>query len=179
MKVNGKLLTYFFGIILAFATQVYAIEIDTAAFVDAHNEWRAGVGVGEKLHYSVVLARSAQAWVDHLKQVSHCRMRHSVSSGRYGENLYWASALQYSDGRYELQNVSVEKIVDSWGSEKADYDYMHNQCAQGKMCGHYTQMVWRTTTAIGCAMTVCEDTLQQIWVCQYQPGGNLGGQKPY
>jgi pathogenesis-related protein 1 len=153
-------------------------EIDTAAFIAAHNAWRAKVGVDEKLHYSPVLALSAQAWVDHLKQTNHCQMRHSKADGEYGENLYWASALQWSDGRRELQAVSAANVVDAWGSEKADYDYRQNQCTPGKMCGHYTQMVWRTTTAVGCAMAVCQDDTQ-VWACQYQPAGNWADRKPY
>ena len=47
------------------------------------------------------------------------------------------------------------------------------------MCGHYTQMVWQTSTKVGCAMAVCEDSQEQVWVCQYQPAGNWVGKKPY
>jgi len=47
------------------------------------------------------------------------------------------------------------------------------------MCGHYTQVVWRSTTTVGCAMAVCKDSQEQIWVCQYQKPGNWVGQKPY
>ena len=161
------------------AFPAHAGEIDTAAFIAAHNKWRAKVGITEKLRYSPALADTAQAWADNLKLTNHCRMRHSESDGQYGENLYWASALAWSDGRNELQKVSPGQVVDSWGSEKADYDYVSNRCTQGKMCGHYTQMVWRTTTTVGCAMAVCEDTREQVWVCQYQPAGNWTGRKPY
>ncbi|MFA6971428.1 MAG: CAP domain-containing protein [Gallionella sp.] len=157
----------------------YAAEIDAEAVIAAHNQWRAEVGVTEELRYSQELAASAQAWVDHLKQADHCRMRHSDSDGQYGENLYWASALSWSDGRRELQNLSPKKVVDSWGSERADYDYAANRCLPGKVCGHYTQMVWRTTTTVGCAVAVCEDTQEQVWACQYQPAGNWVGCKPY
>jgi pathogenesis-related protein 1 len=158
---------------------VHAGEIDTESVIAVHNKWRAEVGVSEKLRYSPELAVSAQAWADNLKRTNHCQMRHSKPDGRYGENLFWASALTWSDGRRELQKVSARKVVDSWGSEREDYDYAKNDCTPGKMCGHYTQMVWRTTTVVGCAMAVCEDTQEQVWVCQYQPAGNWVGRKPY
>ena len=161
------------------AISAYAGEIDTIAFVGMHNKWRAEAGVKERLSYSSILAESAKAWADNLKQTNHCQMRHSKPSGQYGENLYWASAITWSDGRKELQKVTPDKVVNSWGSEKSDYDYSDNQCTQGKMCGHYTQMVWRTTKTFGCAKAVCEDTQEQVWVCQYQPAGNLVGRKPY
>jgi pathogenesis-related protein 1 len=161
------------------ALPAHAGEIDTAAIIAAHNKWRAEVGITEKLSYSPALAVTAQAWVDNLKRTDHCRMRHSKPDKQYGENLYLASALTWSDGRKELQTVSPENVVDSWGSEKADYDYANNRCTPGKMCGHYTQIVWRTTTTVGCAMAVCEDTQEQVWACRYQPAGNWVDRKPY
>jgi pathogenesis-related protein 1 len=106
-------------------------------------------------------------------------MRHSNPEGRYGENLYWASANVWSDGRREIQKQSSADPVNSWGREKRDYNYIGNRCAPGKICGHYTQMVWQKTSLVGCALAVCDDTLDQVWVCQYQPAGNWVGQKPY
>jgi len=160
------------------ATGLRAQGVDGDAIVAAHNKWRAQVGVGA-LSYSPELAASAQAWADELKRNNQCRMRHSKTEGRYGENLFWASAVVWSDGRRELSQVAPEKPVDSWGSEKRDYDYARNRCAPGKMCGHYTQMVWKTSTRVGCARAVCEDSREQVWVCQYQPAGNVVGHKPY
>jgi len=160
-------------------TPAFAADFDPAAFVTAHNKWRAADGVKERLSYSTSLAKSAQAWADKLKKTNRCQMRHSDPDGKYGENLYWGSALQWSDGRKELQKVTPEQVVDSWGSEKADYDYASNSCQPGKMCGHYTQVVWRDTKTVGCAVAVCEDSKQQVWVCQYQPAGNWIGEKPF
>ncbi len=153
-------------------------DIDRTAIIQAHNRWRAEVGVGT-LSYSPELEASAQAWANHLKNTNHCRMRHSDPGGKYGENLYWASAVMWSDGRRDVQQVPPEKPVDSWGKEKAYYDYASNSCTPGKMCGHYTQVVWKNSATVGCAYAVCEDSREQIWVCQYQPAGNWVGQKPY
>lgn len=151
---------------------------DSAAIVAAHNQWRADVGVKEKLVYSKELAASAQDWANKLQQDNRCQMEHSEAE-TYGENLFWASATQWSNGRLELQKVIPKQVVDSWGSEKAYYNYAKNSCKAGEMCGHYTQVVWRTTQKVGCAVAVCEDTQEQVWVCQYQPAGNWEGQKPY
>jgi len=161
------------------AVSVHAAEIDATAMVAAHNQWRAEAGVAEKLGYSPTLAASAQAWADELKQHHHCQLRHGQANGEYGENLYWASALQWSDGRKALQAVTAQNVVASWGSEKAHYDHADNRCAPGKACGHYTQVVWRASREVGCGMAVCQDTLAQVWVCRYQPAGNWVGEKPY
>ena len=155
-----------------------AAGVNSDEIVAVHNKWRAKVGVGE-LSYSPELALSAQAWADNLKQTNQCRMRHSKPEGKYGENIYWASAIAWSDGRREPQQVPSAKPVDSWGSEVADYNYSKNSCKPGKMCGHYTQIVWKDTKQVGCALAVCEDTQDQVWVCQYRPAGNWVGRKPY
>lgn len=153
-------------------------EVNPAAMLAAHNQWRARVGVGP-MRYSAALAASSQAWADELRRSNQCRMRHSAGNGQIGENLFWASAGVWSSGRRELQQVSDAKVVDSWGSEQRDYDYASNRCAAGKVCGHYTQVVWQQSTEVGCAVAVCADSLEQVWVCQYQPAGNIVGRPPY
>jgi|GEM_PF-608881 len=175
--MNPVVMTILFVTLLSTFT-AHAGEVDPAAIIAAHNKWRAEAGVAEELSYSPALALSAQAWVDHLKYANHCRMRHSETNGQYGENLYWASAVKWSNGKKEMQQVSPEAVVDSWGKERANYDYAKNRCKPGTMCGHYTQIVWRTTSAVGCGSAVCEGTNEQVWACQYLPAGNWVGRGP-
>jgi pathogenesis-related protein 1 len=155
-----------------------APTVDRAAILAAHNKWRAEVGVPE-LSYSAELESSALAWAENLKKTNHCQMRHSRSDGSYGENLYWASPIMWSAGRREQQNIAPEAAVDSWGAEKSNYTYATNACKPGKVCGHYTQVVWKGSQLVGCAYAVCEDSKEQVWVCQYRPAGNWVGEKPY
>lgn len=176
MKIKAP--TILWATILA-GEPAYAAHFSPTAFVAAHNRWRAQVGVTQRLKYSTALAAQAQAWANHLKQANHCRMRHSDPHGQYGENLDWASPIRWSNGHTELQQLTPEQVVDDWGSEKVNYDYKANTCAPGKVCGHYTQVVWRTTTTVGCGMAVCEDTKEQVWVCRYEPPGNWVGERPY
>jgi len=149
------------------------------ALVAAHNRWRAEVGVPD-VRWSADLGSAARQWAQHLANTNACNMRHASRDvlGDSGENLYWASAIRWSGGRREVQDVAPAKVVDSWGSEIRDYDASGNRCAPGKACGHYTQVVWRDSREIGCAKAQCEDK-SQVWVCRYQPAGNIVGRRPY
>ena len=155
---------------------VYAEEIgsiDSTAMLAAHNRWRSEVGV-PNLTWSESLAQSAQFWADHLA-ANGCRCL-SHSGGSYGENIYKVSPVVWSDGRREIQSKTPQQITDGWASEIKNYQHEDNSCSG--VCGHYTQVVWRTSKAVGCAVSICPD-MAQLWVCHYNPPGNVEGKKPY
>lgn len=147
----------------------------------AHNQVRASLGIAP-LHWSGQMAAYAQQWAEHLARHNGCEMQHRTHAHadllKVGENLYWASPLRWSDGRIEVQQISPTRVAQDWASEQADYNYAGNTCRPGAQCGHYTQMVWRSTTEVGCGMTVCGNQAQ-LWVCNYNPPGNWVGEKPY
>ncbi|MDC0674944.1 CAP domain-containing protein [Nannocystis radixulma] len=138
-----------------------------AGITAAHNRHRAELGIAP-LTWSPELARYAQKWADKL-QKQRCALKHRPRSGtdaqRHGENLYAGSG----------QAATPEQVVDRWVAEVADYDAKTGRCRG--VCGHYTQVVWRDSQRLGCAMVTCGDT--EVWVCNYDPPGNFLGQKPY
>lgn len=148
-----------------------------AGTLSSHNRVRAKHGLSP-LRWSDKLAAYSQQWADHLGQSSRCTMRHRSGTPPYGENLFWTSATVWSDGVRELNRVTIRDVVKTWADEEAWYNYQRNSCLPGKRCGHYTQIVWKDTTEVGCAMTVCPDK-SQTWVCSYNPPGNFTGQRPY
>ncbi|MDD2829371.1 MAG: CAP domain-containing protein [Sulfuricurvum sp.] len=146
-------------------------DVNPAEIVATHNSVRAEVGV-PSITYSAEVAASAQSWADHLKSTNNCKMTHS--NGSNGENLFWAGG--WSNG--PAQDIRSADPVSAWANEKRDYDHGKNECAVGKVCGHYTQLVWKNSTQVGCGMAMCPNN-DQVWVCQYAPAGNWVGQKPY
>lgn len=133
----------------------------SAEMLHAHNAVRRRVGV-PLLVWSNRLSATAQQWADHLLSSNSFSHR---QNNRYGENLYMISG----------GSVSPSQVVAAWSGEVRDYDIRTNTCAS--VCGHYTQIVWARSRAVGCAVTA--DQHRQIWVCNYDPPGNVVGFRPY
>ena len=114
-----------------------------------HNEARRLAGL-PGLKWSTEIAKTSSSWADTLG-TEGCTMRHASHIDRkgYGENLYMAWS---SDRRFKLKSSDV---MQGWLDEAVDYTYDSNSCTPGRMCGHYTQIVWRGTTKLGCGKTQC------------------------
>ncbi|MQL77595.1 hypothetical protein Taro_010008 [Colocasia esculenta] len=132
-------------------------------YLSAHNVARAQVGVGPMV-WDNAIAAYAQNYASRLS--GDCRMVHS--GGPYGENLFWGGGDMFTAG----------DAVRLWVSEKQYYDYNSNSCAIGRVCGHYTQVVWRNSVRLGCARVRCNNG-GVIISCNYSPPGNYVGQRPY
>ena len=132
-------------------------------YLEPHNAARAEVGVGP-LVWDDGLQAYAQSYAE--KRAGDCNLVHS--KGPYGENIFWGKGKVFNAG----------EAVKAWVKEKAFYDYNSNSCQPGKMCGHYTQVVWRNTKRVGCGRVQCDSGAYFI-VCSYDPRGNWKGQWPY
>lgn len=137
---------------------------DIHAITAQHNRARADVGVGP-LQWSPDIAAYAQQWAEQLA-ISGCRMKHR-SPNAYGENLF-----QGTFGAFTAVDAAK-----AWETEKKDYRGGVLTEANWGPAGHYTQMVWRQTTQLGCGQAICNNTL--IVACNYNPAGNVLGRKPY
>jgi uncharacterized protein YkwD len=129
--------------------------------LDAHNAIRARVGVPPLVRLDA-LAQVARDWANHLIAIGGLSHR---PNNRYGENIY-----EISGG-----HATPAEVVNSWAEEARGYDIRSNTCRG--VCGHYTQIVWSKTRAVGCA--VARNPLREVWVCNYDPAGNVIGFRPY
>ena len=145
--------------------------------LQSHNKTRAKHHL-PPLKWSNKLANYSQQWADNLGAGSRCIMKHRSGMPPYGENLYWSSAIVWSNGKRKTNPVTIRDVVKAWTDEEKWYDYNSNRCQPGQRCGHYTQVVWRNTSEVGCAVKVCNDK-SQTWVCSYNPPGNYKGVRPY
>jgi pathogenesis-related protein 1 len=127
----------------------------------AHNMVRSHVDV-PPLVWSGRLASMAQAWANNLLARNNFFHR---PDPHYGENLFEITGA----------NASSAEVVGDWASESRSYNYSANKCRG--VCGHYTQIVWRDTKEVGCA--IARGNGREVWVCNYDPPGNWAGQRPY
>jgi pathogenesis-related protein 1 len=112
---------------------------------------------------------------------AQCVYGHNANRGPFGENIYAAGATTTP------VTVTGTDVVSDWAGEAANYTYSTNSCAAGQSCGHYTQLVWRNTTAVGCAVQQCTTNSPfgpsfPDWafaVCDFSPPGNFNGESPY
>jgi hypothetical protein len=133
----------------------------------AHNAPRAELGL-QPLSWSPELAADAAIWARTLSRERS--FRHEAQKGE-GENLWMGTAGGYS----------YEQMVASWSGEKRLYRHgvfpEVSRTGSWHDVGHYTQMVWRTTTQVGCAMS--NDRGTDYLVCRYSPPGNWIGMPAY
>lgn len=146
-------------------------------FLATHNQVRSRYGLSS-LKWDSQIAAYAQAWANHLRDTNNCEMQHRSHQGRkdgkeYGENLAynWISQALGS-GEY---NGSPEFATLAWSEECKDFNYEKNDCKAGEQCGHFTQVVWQTAEKVGCGVAVCRSggAQSEIWVCNYDPAGNM------
>lgn len=110
-----------------------------------------------------------------------CIYQHS-DNPTYGENIYAYATT--GSGEATLSDATL-----SWLSEEPYYNYANNTCSGSPSgtCGHYTQIVWRDTTQVGCGLAYCTanspfGAMFPNWtfvVCDYLPPGNFIGDRPY
>lgn len=132
--------------------------------LDRQNYWRSQLGIAP-LVWSDEVASYAKEWADQLA-ANGCEFKHRTN-GKYGENLYMAMG----------GNPTGTEVADSWASERKDFNY-DTWSDNWMEVGHYTQMIWENTTKVGCAMVRCSNG-NIIWVCNYDPAGNMTGENPY
>lgn len=126
--------------------------------MDEHNKKRALHGV-QSLSWDSTLADYAAQYAAKAFSCDNVQLVHS--HGPYGENL----AVGYDGGA---------KPVDAWYDEIKYYNFDDPNFSE--KTGHFTQLVWKSTSKVGCSRVQCNNEWGQYTICEYSDlRGNIIG----
>jgi pathogenesis-related protein 1 len=154
-------------------------QFSKQSLLDAHNKAREDVGVMSKYTWSDTISRDAQRYADEMALSGvweHDAKNHTgYANGPYGEKLVISKFKP-------TYSFATKALVD----EKEFYHYGkigdEDTCDTGKVCGHYTQVVWERSREVGCAVSRYVTGQHKDWyiiVCKYQEPGNYLNETPY
>ncbi|KAL6305786.1 CAP domain-containing protein [Sparassis latifolia] len=133
---------------------------EISAYLSLHNSYRAEYGAAP-LTWSTDLQASAESWAQ------GCQFRHSDGAlGPVGENLAAGTG-----------SFSPLAAVNLFISDASQYDPLNPTFS------HFTQVVWKSTTQLGCAVASCDSIFDPSFgqatyhVCLYNPVGNVVGEE--
>ncbi|SCU89149.1 LAFA_0E16380g1_1 [Lachancea sp. 'fantastica'] len=124
--------------------------------LDAHNSKRSLHKDTSSLSWSDELATYAQNYADKYD----CSGSLTHSGGPYGENL----ACGYSP----------EGSIEAWYDEIKSYDFSNPGYSEST--GHFTQVVWKSTSQVGCGIKKCGGSAGDYVICSYKDAGNFIGE---
>lgn len=136
-----------------------------AAMMTTHNAARKDVGM-PPLQWDAKLAEAAARYAQTMARNNS--FQHDPQTGvsvRQGENLWMGTR-----GYFPYAHMSG-----GWIDEKRYFKRgaFPNSSTSGNWSdvGHYTQIIWATTTRVGCALASNRDF--DYLVCRYSPAGNM------
>lgn len=126
--------------------------------LNTHNMVRADLKLAQ-LTWDCKLADHAQEWA-----------KRGVAEHRddtiFGESIFVSGS----------SDVAAVTAVNRWMLEKPSWNNKAGTCSPGKVCTHYTQIVWKNTTKIGCGINRnVSGKWKTMLVCNYSPAGNSPG----
>lgn len=138
-------------------------DLQINQILEAHNMERRLVNEPD-LIWNEDLAIYALEWAENLTQKNNGLVHRKPN--KYGENLAY------------FFGEDVSKGVLNWNEEKLIYIYEEIDKFNYKETGHYSQIIWKKTTEVGCGCVRNKDGVLFL-VCNYNPPGNFLGEKPY
>jgi uncharacterized protein YkwD len=137
------------------AAPVSTPKVSQGQYLGPHNKARAAHGA-KPLKWSDSLAAKAQSWAN------KCKFQHSGP----GENLAAGTG----------NDFDFKDAMQLWMNEADEYNPSNPKPL------HFTQVVWQSTTEVGCAVAICDGIFPakygkaRYFVCEYNTPGNVLGE---
>ena len=138
----------------------------------AHNRERSQAAISP-LKWDEDLAADAAEWGEHLAELGD--LEHYPDDpddpDPQGENLFLGTRGHFAP----------EAMVGAWIEEKKHFKPgifpANSRTGDLDDVGHYTQLMWRDTGRVGCA--VVKSSEYDVLVCRYSQAGNVMGERPF
>ena len=161
-KIFFPLLLSFITIKLSIESTTYTLDLEElrSSLLAEHNSLR-------KSHQVNSLTRDSDIEKIAQQYAEQCVELESTSSS---DNTYNGEALGENIYRGNYLTIYGDEISSIWYSEISNYNF--SKPGFYSNAGHFTQIVWKSTTKIGCG-AACNDTATFcVVVCNYYPKGN-------
>ena len=133
-----------------------------------HNAERVRLGL-LPFRWNATLAARAQLWAEQLSSINKLEHSSRAVRGDTGETLWMGT-----EGAFE-----PEDMIDAFVGERSRFHPGTfpdvSITGQWEDVAHYSQIVWPTTTDVGCGLAMNDDN--EFLVCRYGPAGNIVGAK--
>jgi hypothetical protein len=161
-----------------------------AEILKAHNTFRSTIALGKapgqpgatdmlEMVWDDEVAAKAQAWAD------HCAFEHDSDAGMATSKFKFVGQnLDIYVSSKKLAKISLSDMVKDLYDEVNLYNGQSapvSSYVYDDGTGHYTQIAWAKTYALGCGFKVYMDGGMYSYqlTCNYGPGGNYDGDKMY
>lgn len=142
----------------------------TQRMLATHNAERSRLGL-PALRWNDRLANDAANWGRELTYKGYLQHADNRTLRETGENLWMGTSGYWN----------VEEMIGMFLEERKYYRHaaFPNVSNTGNWTdvGHYTQIIWRDTREVGCAVVTGKGN--DVLVCRYFPGGNVRGARAY
>ena len=118
------------------------------------------------LNWDAPIATLSQQWADYLD--TYDLFQHSTNTSKYGENIAF-----YKGYGVDIMTL-LKKAVDDWYNEVKSYDY--NNPVFSSATGHFTCLVWKSSTTYGMGISISKSTGEVDVVMNTYPPSNYVGQ---
>uniref|UniRef100_A0A2I3HY06 C-type lectin domain-containing protein n=1 Tax=Nomascus leucogenys TaxID=61853 RepID=A0A2I3HY06_NOMLE len=114
-------------------------------------------------------------WSDSLAQLAQARAAHCGTPTLSLASAPWHTLqVGWNVQLLPAGSASFVEVVSLWFAEGQRYSHAAGECARNANCTHYTQLVWATSSQLGCGRHLCSagQAAIEAFVCAYSPGGN-------
>ncbi|XP_072587596.1 C-type lectin domain family 18 member A-like isoform X2 [Vulpes vulpes] len=141
---------------------------ETFLLLSLHNRLRSRVHPPAANMQRMDWSESLAQWAQARAALCGAPTQSPASAPRATQQVGWNVQL------LPMGSASFIHVVGLWFAEGQWYSHSAAECAHNATCTHYTQLVWATSSQLGCGRHRCSGAQAEMeaFVCAYSPGGN-------